>query len=175
MADYVESKPSPLWMQPIENRKERAEYYFNSVLAGQQHWYSEKAGQQKFRHLFFAIAVIVLGALISVLQIFTGQVWVAGATALLGAAVAVLRSIDTLLRPNETWQSYRKASEGLKREYRLYLNNADAYARADGEDMAYRILVERVETVLAEEQQLFWQFHAVTQTAPEEKASADDA
>ena len=165
----LESNLSPPWMLPIESRKQRAEFYFNTVLSGQQQWYSEKSGQQKFRHLFFAIAVIVLGALISVLQIFSGQVWVAGATAVLGATVAVLRSIDTLLRPNETWQAYRKASESMKREYRLYLNNADAYAQAGDEDTAYRLLVERVETVIAEEQQLFWQFHAATQAVSEAK------
>jgi len=45
----------------------------------------------------------------------------------------------------------------MKREYRLYLNNADAYAAAPDEASAYRLLVERVETIIAEEQQLFWQ------------------
>jgi hypothetical protein len=168
MADQkTESDLLSPWRQLIENRKERAEYYFDNVLAGQQHWYSEKSGEQKTRHLMFAIVVIVIGALISVLQVFSGQVWVAGATAVLGATVAVLRSIDTLLRPHDTWQAYRKASEGMKREYRLYLNNADAYAQADDEDAAYRLLVERVETVIAEEQQLFWQFHATTQVVSE--------
>ena len=172
MADQkLESNLSPPWRQPIENRKERAEYYFDTVLSGQQQWYSEKSGQQKSRHLFFGIVVIVLGALISVLQVFSGQFWVAGTTAVLGATVAVLRSIDTLLRPNETWQAYRKASESMKREYRLYLNNADAYAQAGNEDAVYRLLVERVETVIAEEQQLFWQFHAATQSAAEPKKS----
>jgi uncharacterized protein DUF4231 len=65
-----------------------------------------------------------------------------------------------LLRPGETWQAYRKAAEGMKREYCLYLNNADAYAAAQDEASAYRLLVERVETIIAEEQQLFWQSQA---------------
>ncbi|MGR8979117.1 MAG: DUF4231 domain-containing protein [Gammaproteobacteria bacterium] len=170
MTDHKpESNSSPSWMQPIESRREKANYYFNAVLSGQQCWYSEKAGQQKSRYLFLAIAVIILGALISVLQVFAGDVWVPGATALLGAAVAVLRSVDTLLRPNETWQAYRKASEGMKREYRLYLNNTEAYAQSEDEEAAYRLFVERVETVIAEEQKLFWQFHAARQAAVEAK------
>ena len=45
----------------------------------------------------------------------------------------------------------------MKREHRLYINNANAYKDATDEDTAYRLLVERVETVLAEEQQMFWQ------------------
>lgn len=168
MTNQTNETPSSLnWMQSIENRKERADYYFDSVLNCQLEWYSEKAGQQKFRHLCFALSVIVLGALISLLQIVSGQAWVPGATAVLGAAVAILRSIDTLLRPNETWQAYRKASEGMKREYRLYLNNADAYAQAGTEDEAYRLLAERVETVIAEEQQLYWQSHAAAKAAAE--------
>jgi hypothetical protein len=48
----------------------------------------------------------------------------------------------------------------MKREYRLYLNNADAYAGAEDEASAYRLLVQRVETIIAEEQQLFWQAQA---------------
>jgi len=88
-------------------------------------------------------------------------------TAALGAAVSVTRAVDALLRPAETWQAYRKAAEGMKREYRLYLKNADAYAQAQDEETAYRLLVERVETFIAEEQQLFWQFHAKS-TPPQE-------
>jgi hypothetical protein len=149
------------WMSVIENRKERAAYYFESILEDQRSWYESKAGQYKYKHLFFSIAVIVTGALVSVIQVFADQPWVAGATALLGAAVSTLRAVDTLLRPNETWQAYRKAAEGMKREYRLYINNAGDYAQVSDEEMAYRLLIEHVETVIAEEQQLFWQNHSV--------------
>jgi hypothetical protein len=155
----------PQWASPIDGRRERANYYFEKILEGQREWYSDKAGSYKRRHLFFAIAVIVLGAVITVLQAIEAAAWVRYLTAALGALVAVLRAVDTLLRPGETWQGYRKASENMKREYRLYLNYADVYHDAPDEDAAYRLLVERVETVLAEEQQLFWQFHAKTPAA----------
>lgn len=175
MANQTQESQSSLpWKQSIESRKERADYYFDDVLSGQRKWYTEKAGQQKFRHLCFAITVIVLGALISLLQIFSGQAWVSGTTAVLGATVAILRSVDTLLKPNETWLSYRKASECMKREYRLYLTNADAYSQSENEDAAYRLLVERVEAVIAEEQQLYWQFHAPTGAAVEPQDTEDE-
>jgi hypothetical protein len=48
----------------------------------------------------------------------------------------------------------------MKRECRLHLHNADAYAAAQDEASAYRLLVERVETIIAEEQKLFWQSQA---------------
>ncbi|MGH8511392.1 MAG: DUF4231 domain-containing protein, partial [Gammaproteobacteria bacterium] len=86
--------------------------------------------------------------------------WVPLLTAALGAAVTISRAVDTLLRPAETWQAYRRAAEGMKREYRLYLNNADPYAAAQDEASAYRLLVGRVEFIIAEEQQLFWQSQA---------------
>lgn len=152
-----EARPVSSWKSVIESRKERAAYYFENILEDQRSWYESKAGQYKYKHLFFAMAVIVTGALISVIQVFADQSWTAGATALLGATVTVFRAVDTLLRPNETWQAYRKAAEGMKREYRLYINNAGDYAPVTDEEAAYRLLVERVETVIAEEQQLFWQ------------------
>jgi len=159
-ADTTETSVKTNWMMPIENRKERADFFFQNVLDNQCEWYSTKAGIQKKRHLFFAISVIVLGALISCLQVLDTAAWVQYLTATLGALVSVFRAVDTLLRPGETWQGYRKASENMKREYRLYINNADIYAEASGEDAAFQLLVERVETILAEEQQLFWQSQA---------------
>ncbi|MGH8587519.1 MAG: DUF4231 domain-containing protein [Gammaproteobacteria bacterium] len=144
----------------METRQARADYYFQTVLDGQREWYSKGARKQKRRYMGFAISVIVLGALISLLQVLDTAAWVRYLTAALGAAVAISRAVDALLRPGETWQAYRKAVEGMKREYRLYLNNADAYAAAEDEASAYRLLVERVETIIAEEQQLFWQSQA---------------
>jgi hypothetical protein len=143
---------------PVEQRRERAEYYFNEILEGQEEWYSKGAGSKKRWHLGLALSVIVLGAAISCLQTLHYP-WVPIVTALIGASITILRAVDTLIRPGETWQAYRKASESMRREYRLYLNNADVYGEAADEDAAYRLLVSRVENAVAEEQQLFWQFH----------------
>jgi hypothetical protein len=154
------------WVAPIESRMAKADYYYQTILKNQREWYSKKAGRQKTWHLFYAITVIILGSVISCLQVIEmTEMLVRYLTAGLGAAVAVFRALDTLLHPSETWQGYRKASEGMKREYRLYINNADAYTDAPNEDAAYRLLVERVETVLAEEQQLFWQTQSTSQIA----------
>jgi hypothetical protein len=128
-SDNDVSTVKPAWMSPIETRQERADYYFRTVLDGQREWYSKGARKQKRRYLAFAICVIVLGALISLLQVLDAAPWVPFVTAALGAAVTISRAVDTLLRPGETWQAYRKAAEGMKREYRLYLNNADTPLR----------------------------------------------
>jgi Protein of unknown function (DUF4231) len=169
--DLTQTNDKTNWKASIESRGERADYYFQTILKNQREWYSKKAGRQKNWHLFFAITVILLGIVISFLQVYDGAeaYIVRYATAALGAAVTMLRAADTLLHPGETWQGYRKASENMKREYRLYINNADTYTNAPNEDAAYRLFVERVETVLAEEQQLFWQSHAKN---PEPQAKA---
>jgi hypothetical protein len=164
----------PEWMTVIEGRKQRADYYFQTVLENQREWYSKKAGIHKQRHLFFAMSVIVMGALISFLQVMDTEAWIRYLTAALGTVVSVVRAADTLLRPGETWQGYRKASENMKRECRLYLNNADVYADAVDEDAAYQLLVERMEIIIAEEQQLFWQFHAKSAAPTQEPKSKNE-
>ena len=104
--DVATAKPA--WMSPIETRQARADYYFHTVLDGQDEWYYKNAGKQKRRYLAFAICVIVLGVLISLLQVLDTAPWVPFVTAALGAAVTLSRAVDTLLRPGETWQAYRK-------------------------------------------------------------------
>lgn len=158
----AQANENPKWNATIEARNEKATYYFQSVLKAQDEWYSTKADMQKQRHLFFAISVIVLGAIVSLLQIIETADWIKYLTATLGVTISVLRALDSLLRPGETWQAYRKASENMKRELRLYINNADDYQEANDEQAAYQLFVERIELVLAEEQQLYWQFHAKT-------------
>ena len=87
----------PAWMSPIETRQERADYYFRTVLEGQREWYSEGARKQKRRYLAFAIFVIVLGALISLLQVLETADWVRHFAGALGGAVTISRAVDTLL------------------------------------------------------------------------------
>lgn len=161
------------WNALIENRNEKANYYFQTVLDHQIDWYSTKADLQKKRHYIFAISVIALGALISFLQVLDAAEWIKYLTAALGAAISLIRALDSFLRPGETWQTYRKASENMKREQRLFINNADDYRKAANEEDAYRLFVERVEMVLAEEQQLYWQAHAKT-TVQETTEQADN-
>ena len=116
------------------------------------------AGINKTKHQYFAFSVIILGTLVSFMQVLDAALWVRILTAFLGASVTIIQAVNTLLHPGETWQTYRKASENMKREYRLYVSKADVYADTANEEAAYLLLVQRVESVIAEEQKLFWQF-----------------
>ena len=73
-AEPAKPVPTSEWAAPIESRKQRADYYFQTVLENQGEWYSNKAGTQKRGHLFFAISVVVLGALISLLQVIDAPI-----------------------------------------------------------------------------------------------------
>ncbi|MCB1984674.1 MAG: DUF4231 domain-containing protein [Burkholderiales bacterium] len=83
--------------------------------------------------------------------------WAAILTACLGLIITLAKGIDRIGKFEESWASYRKASKSMKREYRLYINNAGAYAAVGDEEQAYRHFVEQIEQIIAEEQQLFWQ------------------
>jgi hypothetical protein len=138
----------------LSEREPRADRYFKQDLKGQLDWYGKRASVYKNRTQFLGLVVIGAGAATSFLQVFTAA-WVPALTAGLGALVALSEGWQRIARYNETWVSYRSASERMKREQRLYLNGAGAYRDLDNE-AAYLQLVENVEAIIAEEQQVYW-------------------
>ena len=141
-------------------RQQRADEYFQVHLKGQREWYSNKASSYKKWGQRLSVLVIASGALVSVVQLLPadpGARWATILTAFLGLTVALAKGIDRIGKFEESWVSYRKASESMKREYRLYINNAGSYTAMNDEEQAYRLFVEQVEQIVAEEQQIFWQ------------------
>lgn len=123
----------------------------------QRAWYSKRAGELKLKAQRLDLLVISLGALIAAIPILN-----AGGTptipdiivSFFGAAVAITQGAQRIYRYTETWPEYRLASERMKREHRLFLNEAPPY---DSEDQdARRMLVVRLEEIIAEEQKIFF-------------------
>ena len=137
-------------------RQKVAEIFLSQHLAGQQEWYSKKASKFKSWSQFLAMAVIVGGGLTALLQVFQDQPWLPVTTAVVGLLILVSRGAEKVWRFEETWYSYRRASEGMKREKRLFINAAGPYKPPLQQDEAYRLFVERVEAIIAEEQSNFW-------------------
>src|SRR4051794_16732028 len=137
-------------------REARAEQYFEQDLKGQRHWYSERASTYKQRTQVLGLLVIGAGAATSFVQVFAGRPWVSVITAALGAAVVLMEGWQRISRYSEAWTAYRTASERMKREQRLYVNGAGTY-RSVEEDEAYLRFVEAIESIIAEEQQIYWQ------------------
>ena len=153
----------------------------NPDLEGQRDWYDGKATSQKKASQRLSLAVIFCGALITFIQVFSGDdvvrwPWLIPAvTAALGAVVALLTGVERIWKFDETWVAYRKACEEMKREYRLYINGAGAYANIADEDEAYRRFVETTEAVIAEEQQLYWQSRATRREDAADKGKPAEA
>jgi hypothetical protein len=138
-----------------KQRDALAERYFKNDLADQRRWYSEKAGLFKTRSELLALLTIVLGALITLIQVFGAAPWVPVVSGSIGAIVAIAAGWQRIARYSETWVSYRTASERMKRERRLYTHGAGSY-RGLPEREAYLTFVEAIESVIAEEQKIFW-------------------
>ena len=158
------TQPSPETAKATDNAvddptaKERdalAERYFKNDLADQRTWYSQKAGLYKTRSELLALLTIVLGALITFMQVFGAAAWVPIVSGAIGAIVAIAAGWQRIARYSETWVSYRTASERMKRERRLFTHGAGSY-RGLPEREAYLTFVEAIEGIIAEEQNIFW-------------------
>lgn len=144
--------------QLTQTRTQRADAYFAHHLRGQREWYGARASRYKQLYRGLAVMVLVCGALTAFLQLFTATSYsdmVPWVTAGLGLVITLSKGLDQIIRPGESWLGYRKASEAMKREYRLYINKVGPYARDLNEDEAYGLLVEQIENIISEEQQLF--------------------
>lgn len=151
-------------------RDARAERYFTRDLRKQREWYSNKAsGFKKWAELL-SIAIIAGGALTTFLQVFPKEPWIPIATAALGGLITIAEGWQRIARYRETWIGYRTASERMKQERRLFVNAAGRYTDL-GDDEAFRLFVETVEAIIAEEQQIYWQARA----SPSPKAEAAPA
>ena len=138
-----------------KERDALAERYFKNDLADQRRWYSDKAGLFKTRSELLALLTIVLGSLITFIQVFGAAPWVPIVSGSIGAIVAIAAGWQRIARYSETWISYRTASERMKRERRLYTHGAGSY-RGLPEREAYLTFVEAIEGIIAEEQNIFW-------------------
>jgi hypothetical protein len=157
-----------------KQRDELAERYFKNDLADQRRWYSEKAGSYKTRSELLALLTIVLGALITFLQVFGTAWWVPIVSGSIGAIVAIAAGWQRIARYSETWVSYRTASERMKRERRLYTHGAGSY-RGLPEREAYLTFVEAIEGVIAEEQNIFWRDRGNNPPAPLDNSNTKTA
>lgn len=150
-------------------RKARADSYYRNHLNNQQNWYDAKASRNKKISQTLGVMILVSGGVVGFLQILgTGPELIEGSgvhligvlTGLLGLVVVVTKGWERIGNFEETWLTYRRASELMKREYRLYINGAGDYTNIRSEEHAFRRFVENVEETISEEQNLFWRMRS---------------
>jgi len=144
-------------------RRARADIYFDEHLSKQRDWYSRKASAHRKWAQALSFCIILAGGFTAFLQIFHSESpipglpsWTAILTGLLALLIVAAEGLSRIGRFQESWFAYRKASEQMKREYRLYINGAGGYEQISDEEAAYRAFVANVEQIIAEEQQLYW-------------------
>ena len=121
----------------------------------QRKWYSRRAGELKVRAQRIDIAIIAGGAIVAALPAAAKLESGLGiAVSALGVAIAVLQGAQRIFGYSEIWPEYRRASERMKREARLFTNGAGPYGAA--EEDARTHYVEALEAIIAEEQKIFF-------------------
>ncbi len=109
-----------------------------------QHWFKRLRGTE-----------IVAAAAIPVIAGFAREPFpVAFVVAILGASIAVISAAISLNQFQENWTEYRKICESLRNEKFLYLTRADPYH----EQNPFRLFVQRVERLLANENRTWSQY-----------------
>jgi len=143
-----------------------AETYLEQRLQSQIDWHEAKSSWNQRQFKRSQIVVIVAGALLPLLAGFQASMpWLSWAIGLIGVLVAVVTGIISLYRFQELWVDYRLTAETLQQEKFRFLTGVPPY----DSDAPLAILVDRVESVLAEQNAQWQQVTKQTEDAePEE-------
>ena len=117
-------------------------------LEDQAKWYGRKSKRAQRLYKSIKIVEIVAAALIPLLtgRAFSHHDAVIGG---LGVLITILEGILQLNQYQRIWAVYRATSEALTHEKYLYLAKAGSYAVAEAD--ASRLLAERIEAIMSQE------------------------
>jgi len=137
-------------------------------LEDQLKWYSDKANENKKRYHASQIIIIIAGALVPIVNVMSLEVDVIIRiiSSILGGMIIGITGIIQLKKYQENWIQYRSTEEMLKKEKFMYLNNAGEYSNSDNDEQKLKLLVERVESIISNQNVTFFVTHA-------EKSNAD--
>ena len=137
--------------------------YVNDRLDEQANWYDGKSATNKKWFISLRVVEIVAAALVPFLSGYVRPeapqflIFIGG----LGVLIAVCAAAISLFQFQENWIKYRTTAESLKKEKFLFLTRVEPY---DNDETAYSTLVQRVETLISQENTNWAQY----MTKPEE-------
>jgi Protein of unknown function (DUF4231) len=156
--------PSDAGAGPASYITERLEQY--------QHWYDRKAALSKRRYLWMRGFAVVGGAVVPALVniSFSGR---DALTTVLSLLVVISVSLESVLHYREQWRNYRSTEQALGHERMFFETGVGPYKGLDS-DAAFKLLVERVEALIAAENAatLNTMAVAVEATAPRSEGAA---
>ena len=134
--------------------------YVERRLEPQEEWHNKRARLNKWLFYTVEVATLLAGAAIPVVNLWAVKdAYLAGVlSAILGGVVVMAAAVGKLFKFHENWLQYRTLVEALEREKELYSNGAADYAELD-EAGRNRLLVERVESILASTTSQFIETH----------------
>ena len=143
--------------------------YLQKRLEDQIAWYNKRSWANKQAFMTLRTVEIVAAAFIPLLSGYVRQPsplqLIVG---ILGLVVAVIAGLLGLFQFQENWVTYRSTAEALKHEKFLYLTRAEPYDAGE----PFRLLVQRIEGLISEEQAAWVQYSKGKPAAP---ARAGDA
>jgi hypothetical protein len=134
--------------------------YLERRLEPQEEWHNKRARLNKWLFYTVEVATLLAGAAIPVVNLWVVKdAYLAGVlSAILGGVVVMAAAVGKLFKFHENWLHYRALVEALAREKELYSVGAGDYATVDG-DVRNRLLVERVENLIANKTAQFIETH----------------
>lgn len=142
--------------------------YIKSRLDEEQQWYSAKSRTNQAWHKRLQILQLAAAASIPFLATFAQDaLWARITIGVLGIGIAVIAGLVAIYKYEEKWIKYRTTAESLKHEKFRYLTKTTPYNNAQ---TAFTLLVERVESLISQENR-DWSQYAGTQTIPSEQAA----
>ncbi|MCA9903170.1 MAG: DUF4231 domain-containing protein [Anaerolineae bacterium] len=145
--------------------EERQKYYMDQARQ-QQEYHSQKAKGYKQSYQFLQV-IIVVGALIVPVLLATSSIPQI-VPVVVSILVAIATGLENVFKNGEKWVSFRRTSELIKREQRMYFARAAEYATSNPFD----VFVQRVEVVLSEQNQTFVQSSVKDQMSPARASGA---
>jgi hypothetical protein len=134
----------------MESQTERQKYYLEQW-QNQKDYHSKKAGVFKQRYQFSQAFIVLASVVVPVLLTTPGiPSWI---PTILSLLVAMAAGLENVFKNGENWIGFRKTSEMLKREHRMYMARGDVYATAN--QNAFDLFVQRVEAILGEQNQIW--------------------
>ena len=134
--------------------------YLQRRLEPQEKWHDDRAKLNKRLFYTVEVATVLAGAAIPVVNLWAVKdAYLAGLlSAIFGGIVVVAAAIGKLFKFHDNWLHYRALVEALAREKELYSAGAGDYTKVDGAGRN-RLLVERVENLLANKTAQFLEDH----------------
>lgn len=142
--------------------------YVQRRLEPQEKWHEAKARWNKWLFYLAEVTTLLAGAAIPVLNLWVVKdPYLAGVlSAIFGGLVVVSAAVGKLFKFHDNWLHYRALVEAMAREKELYAAKAGDYAAPLSEAERNRLLVERVESLLASATSRFIEARRSAQTSP---------